>query len=155
MELNGVPLHPLVVHGAVVFAPLAALAALVNAVVPAWRWAVRWPAVVLAVVAAGAVQLAKMSGEDLRDERGLLTPLVATHEMWADRLVLATWALALVAVLAWWALPVRSRLVGGADRPSRSGALDVVLRVLLVVLALLVMYLAFRTGDAGAAAVWT
>ena len=31
------PLHPLVVHGAVVFGPLAAVAALVYALVPRWR----------------------------------------------------------------------------------------------------------------------
>ena len=43
MEINGVPLHPLVVHAVVVFAPLAALFGIAYAVLPNWRWALRWP----------------------------------------------------------------------------------------------------------------
>ena len=54
MEINGLPLHPLVVHAAVVFLPCAALLALVYAAVPRWRWAVRWPMVGLTAVGAGA-----------------------------------------------------------------------------------------------------
>ena len=53
MEINGLPLHPLVVHAAVIFGPLAALAALVYAVVPRWRDRLRWPMVALALVAGG------------------------------------------------------------------------------------------------------
>ena len=50
MEINGLPLHPLVVHAAVVFGPLAALAALAYVVLPAWRDRLRWPMVVLALM---------------------------------------------------------------------------------------------------------
>ena len=52
MEFHGIPLHPLVVHGAVVFTPLAAVAALVFVLVERWRELLRWPTAVLAVVAA-------------------------------------------------------------------------------------------------------
>ena len=38
MELNGVPLHPLVVHAVVVLGPLAAFAGLAYAIVSKWRW---------------------------------------------------------------------------------------------------------------------
>ena len=48
MEINGLPLHPLVVHAAVIFGPLAAVAALAF-LVPRWRDRLRWPMVVLAV----------------------------------------------------------------------------------------------------------
>ena len=44
MEINGLPLHPLVVHAAVIFGPLAALAALAY-LVPRWRLRLRWPMV--------------------------------------------------------------------------------------------------------------
>jgi len=64
MELNGVPLHPLVVHAVVVLAPLAALTGLVYVVVPKWRWLLRWPLVVLAVAAAGASVLAAREGSE-------------------------------------------------------------------------------------------
>lgn len=41
MEFFGLPLHPLVVHAAVVFVPLAALLVMVFAVFPRHRWATR------------------------------------------------------------------------------------------------------------------
>ena len=64
MTINGVPLHPLVVHAAVVFVPLAVLAVL-TLLVPRWRWASRWVALVVVALAAGSVQLAAMTGDDL------------------------------------------------------------------------------------------
>ena len=42
---NGLPLHVLVVHGAVVVTPVAALAALAL-VRPSWRTRLRWPVAV-------------------------------------------------------------------------------------------------------------
>ena len=79
------PLHPLVVHAAVVFVPLAALAAILF-VVPKWRWLVRWPALVLAVGGAAAVQIAVMTARDLEKIRHLeSSPLVHTHEEWGQR----------------------------------------------------------------------
>ena len=51
MEIGGLPLHPLVVHGAVVFTPLAALALIVFAILPRYRYLTRWPAAILAVIA--------------------------------------------------------------------------------------------------------
>ena len=45
MEINGLPLHPLVVHAVVVLSPLAALGGLLYAAVPRWRWWLRWPLV--------------------------------------------------------------------------------------------------------------
>ena len=63
MELNGVPLHPLVVHAVVVLGPLAALAGLAYAFVPKWRWLLRWPLVVLAVVTAVASLVAVQAGD--------------------------------------------------------------------------------------------
>jgi hypothetical protein len=42
MTFAGLPLHPLVVHAAVVLTPLAALLVVGSAVLP--RWLTRWPA---------------------------------------------------------------------------------------------------------------
>jgi len=84
MELNGTPLHPLVVHAAVVFVPLAAVAVAAY-VVPRWRALLRWPALVLSIGAAASVQLAAMSGDSLKEKVGR-SPLIETHEMWAGRL---------------------------------------------------------------------
>ena len=64
MELNGVPLHPLVIHAVVVFVPLAALAAVLMAW-PRWRWLARWPALLLTLGATAACYVATVSGAEL------------------------------------------------------------------------------------------
>ena len=66
MEINGLPLHVLVVHAAVVLTPIAALAAIGYAVVPKWRDWLRWPVIVAVVVAVGTVWVAYLSGDDFR-----------------------------------------------------------------------------------------
>lgn len=148
MEFNGLPLHPLIVHVAVVFVPLAALAGIAYAV-PGWRALLRWPMLVAALIAAGAVQLSVMSGHDLEDERHLGGSLLEKHEMWAGRLQVGTWVLAGVVLVACWAIPhVRARGGGVA-------VLGPVLVVALPLVALAELYLVFRTGDAGAKAVWS
>ena len=63
------PLHPLVVHAVVVLGPLAAVTGLVYAAVPKWRWLLRWPLVVLAVVVAITALTAVAAGEDLLASR--------------------------------------------------------------------------------------
>jgi hypothetical protein len=153
MELNGIPLHPLVVHAAVVLVPMAALAS-VAMVVPKWRWLARWPALVLAVAAALAVQAATLSGVDLHHSSGIDTALIRSHEEWGVRLRLATWVFAVTTALAFWALPHVTRLVGDRDRAGRVAVLEKPLMVLLPVLAVVVLVLVFVTGEAGARSVW-
>ncbi|MGA8248602.1 MAG: hypothetical protein WB797_16970, partial [Nocardioides sp.] len=62
MTFNGLPLHPLIVHVVVVFAPLAGLGGILYAVTPRWRWWLRWPFVASAVIAAAAGVVAVRSG---------------------------------------------------------------------------------------------
>ncbi len=155
MEINGVPLHPLVVHAAVVFVPLAALAAILF-VVPRWRWVVRWPALVLAVGGAAAVQTAVMTGKTFEKIRHVeSSPLVHTHQQWGQRLQIAMWIFAVLVVVAFWALPVVTRLSGGTDRAGGAVALEKPLMVLLPIAAVAVLVLVVLTGDAGARAVWS
>ncbi len=153
MEINGIPLHPLVVHAAVVFVPLAAVAAILMAV-PKWRWLARWPALLLGLGAAVAVQLASSTGEDLLESSGLNTALIETHEEWAGRLQFAMWVLAGATVIGFWALPSISRMVGSRGRPGRVAALEKPLMVVLPLLAVAVLVLVVITGDAGARSVW-
>lgn len=158
MTFNGLPLHPLIVHLVVVTVPMAAICALLYGVVPRWRWVLRWPLLILAVLGAVATQLAAMSGDDLKRDihaSGHVLALIETHEQWAGRLQFGTWVLAAVAIVAAFTLPVASRLVGGADFAGRVALLKPVLAVVLPVLGLVELYLIFRTGDAGAKAVWS
>lgn len=153
MTLNGVPLHPLVVHAAVVFVPLAALAAIV-VVVPRWRWAVRWPALVLSVVALVAVQLAIMSGEDLQESRGPRSALIHEHEEYAENLRLVMIVLVVLVALAFWALGHTTRLRDREDRAARVAVLEKPLLVLVPVVGVVALVFVFLTGDAGARSVW-
>ncbi len=62
MEFNGLPLHPLIVHVVVVFAPLAGIGGILYAAVPRWRWRLRWPLLAGAVTVLVCVFLAGDSG---------------------------------------------------------------------------------------------
>ncbi|HET6625323.1 MAG TPA: DUF2231 domain-containing protein [Nocardioidaceae bacterium] len=155
MEIGGLPLHPLVVHAAVVLAPLAALVAIVFAVVPRWRWLTRWPAVVTALIAAGSVFAARLSGEDLLDARPELAPLVAVHEDRGELLLWVTLGFAVVVLVAAWMLGGSTPLPNGRGaRTSAVPIVDTVLAVLLVLAALAVLVQVVLTGDAGSRAVW-
>ncbi len=153
MEINGLPLHALVVHATVVFVPLAALGAILYAV-PKWRWLLRWPTLLVNLAGAVLVQISVMSGEDLESSRHLVSPQVHTHQEWADKLRIAMFVLAVVVIVAFWALGYVTRLAGGADREAPVPALEKPLMVLLVVAGIAVLVLVFLTGDAGARAVW-
>ena len=143
MEISGLPLHPLLVHAAVVFTPLAALTALGYALLTRWRERLRWPMVVLAVVATLAIVAAFLSGKSFLDANPALgqKPIVATHEERAELLLWLTLGFGVVAVVAGWL-------------HARSGPVQVTLRVVLAVAAAAVLVQVALTGDAGSRAVW-
>jgi uncharacterized membrane protein len=145
MEINGLPLHPLVVHAAVVFGPLAAVAALVY-LVPSWRDKLRWPMVIAAVIAAVTIYVAYLTGANFRDSRpyfsqGPLAAKIKRHQDLAGTLRLITIGFAIIAILSAWL-------------HARKGAIRIVLNVLLAVAAVALIIWVVRTGDAGAQAVW-
>jgi len=146
MEINGLPLHPLVVHAAVVFGPLAALAAILYAVLPGWRDRLRWPMVVLVLLATGAIWTAYYTGLNFRSSRDFFTqpPLAAKidrHAHLANILRWVTTGLAVVAVVAAWL-------------HARHGAIRIVLSAALVVAGTATLVYVVLTGDAGAQSVW-
>ncbi len=153
MTVNGLPLHPLIVHLAVVAVPLAALGALLLGLAPRWRHQLRWPVIVTAIIAAGATQLAAMSGDALKDARHVTGVAMQVHEAWAGRLQAGTWVLAALVVLAAWALPIPGPSAAGPT-PQLPVPIGNALVVLLPLLGLLELYLVYRTGDAGARLVW-
>src|SRR3954453_6807241 len=154
MEVNGLPLHPLIVHAVVIFVPLGALSEIGFALVPRWRWLLRWPTLLLAVAAVVFTRLAVVSGGQLKTSRHLGGDLLARPQPWGHRLEYAVWVYAVVAIVAFWVLPVPARLVGAVDRPSPAPALVTVVTVLLPITAVVVLVFAVITGDAGAQALW-
>jgi uncharacterized membrane protein len=142
-EIHGLPLHALVVHVAVVFGPLAALAGLAYAV-PSLRDRARWPLVATVVIAVVAVWVAYLSGEHLADVNkygGPLQKLLEKHENRAGVLRIVMSAYAVVSIVAAW-------------QHARAGATRLVLGALVVVLAVLVLVYVTLTGDAGAQIAW-
>lgn len=157
MTLLGLPLHPLVVHGAVVLAPLAALIALAYGAVPRWRWALRHVALASAVVAAASVQLAAMTGDALAEAESPVSKLVRIHEAWAGRLQFSAWVLAVAVIAAWWLTPHASPIPNGDRSAPTAPGVAVLRRVALTVVpiaASATLVLVALTGHAGAKAVW-
>jgi hypothetical protein len=152
MELNGVPLHPLVVHAVVVLGPLAALAGLAYALVPRWRWLLRWPLVVLAVVTAVAALAAVAAGEDLLAARPELEPLVEEHEGRGVWLRYVALVYAVVSLVAAWALGGASALASG--KGARETRFGVPVAAALVVVAICLLIMVYLAGESGSRAVW-
>ena len=157
MSIAGLPLHPLVVHGAVVLAPLAALIALAYGTVPRWRWALRHVALLSAIVAAGSVQLAAMTGDALAASESPVSKLVHLHETWAGRLQASAWILAAAVVVAWWVTPHRSPIPNNnreAPDVVAVAAIQMGSIAVMTVAAVATLVLVVLTGHAGAEAVW-
>src|SRR3954452_18606950 len=156
MEFAGLPLHPLVVHVVVVFAPLAGLGGILYALVPKWRWWLRWPFVASAVIAAVAGLVAAQSGFSLEHSRHLdQLASVRTHQHRGSIMRWVLLAFLIPTGLAAWVLGRPSPLVsGGGAREGRTGGVAVALQVLLVAGSICVLVWAVLTGASGSRAVW-
>ena len=91
-SVTGLPLHILIIHAAVVFGPLAALSALAYVALPRYRDLLRWPTLVLALVAFGSIWAAYLSGQNFFDSdrfanfSGEALENIETHEDYAKTL---------------------------------------------------------------------
>jgi peptidoglycan/LPS O-acetylase OafA/YrhL len=144
-QINGLPLHPLALHAAVVLVPLAALLGILFAVPRTRAWS-RLPLLIVSIAAVGAVFVAKQSGEAL--QRVLQLPhqteqLVHQHSHQAKILFLGTIGYAVLAILAYL-----------VSRRGPRGTLTTVAAVLLVLGALGLAFQTYRVGELGARAVW-
>lgn len=161
MEISGVPAHVLIVHAAVVFTPLAVLATIAFALVPSWRYLLRWPTVVLTAVAFVAIIAARVTGEDLKetfagiDENNPVIQAINDHQAYANGLALTAFVLLLLVLLGAGFLGGRSGLASGrGERALAARWIELALPVALVAVAVLVAVYVVLTGDAGAKAVW-
>lgn len=141
--LGGLPLHPLIVHAAVVLIPLSALALLAVIFVPRWRATYAWIPVFGLVAGTGAAIASMVSGNQFATVVGL----PVRHQRLGFFLVVAASLLTLVA-LVWWILQRRTeegQTENGATRAL--GWVGVLLTVPVLVLVVL-------TGHSGAEAAW-
>ena len=154
--INGIPVHPLVVHAIVVLLPLALLGTIAIAVKPAWRRP--YGPLVVAAVAVSAVlaPVATSSGEELEQRVG--DP--GEHAELGDQLIWFILPLLALTVALVWVDRRATRtaaLTDGADRPATTSTpskLPTVLAALAVVAALACTVQVFRVGDSGAKAAW-
>src|SRR5690348_11952286 len=103
--INGLPVHPLVVHAVVVLLPLAALGVIAIAVRPSWLTRFGGLVVAAAALAVVAIPLATSSGERLESRVG--DP--GRHAELGDTLL-------------WFAIPLLVVAVALVWRARRSGA---------------------------------
>ena len=141
MFFFGLPLHPLVVHAAVVLIPLASLGVLVVVVSARARERFGWLTAAFAAAAAGAAITARLSGEALAQSLGGIGPLIASHRQWGG---LTSWPAVALAILLPAGLLIR----------SHSRAAWVAAAVLTVLAAVAGLTLVALTGHSGATAVW-
>jgi uncharacterized membrane protein len=145
-EINGLPIHPLAVHGAVVLVPLAALMGVLFAIPRTRAWS-RWPLLLVSIGAVGAVFVARESGFKLKDHlaaTGHLADLVETHQSRAKVLFILVIIFALVAIAAF----VLTRT------SDVSRAVSTTLSVLLVVGAGAIAFQTYRVGELGSKIVY-
>jgi hypothetical protein len=146
-EVDGLPLHILVIHAAVVFGPLAALSALAYVGVPRYRDLLRWPTLALVVIAVGAIWAAYLTGgnfyasDRFANVSGELRDNIETHEEYAGTLRWIASGFGIVALAATYL-------------HARTGATRTALGALLAVGAVATLVWVFLTGEAGSRSVW-
>ena len=144
--INGLPVHPLVVHAVVVLLPLAMIGTIAIVVRPAWRLTYGPLVVACAAIATILIPVATSSGEQLEKHVG--DP--GEHAELGDQLIWFAIPL-LVLVLA---VVVLARRQASGKPPIGPSALPTVVGVLAIVAALATTVQVYRIGDSGAKAAW-
>ena len=151
--VGGLPVHPLVVHVAVIVLPVAGLALIVVMCLPrAPRW-VRWSVVAALAVGAASTWVAAESGEELSDRVGEAS---VHEELGEDLPPIAAITLALGVL---WAMVVElsARAVAKASTAAPSRALlwlRVAVSVGAAIAAGIAIWFTVRVGHSGAVASW-
>jgi hypothetical protein len=141
--LAGLPLHPLLVHSAVVLVPLVAVGALVMSYLPSFSRRHGKLILILALLAQASVFLAKLSGEAFSE---ILNKNVEKHAELGEITPLVTLPMVVLIYLRW--------------RMDRSGsstgsvAIRRLTSVALVIASLASLVMIFLVGHSGASSVW-
>jgi hypothetical protein len=155
-RFGDLPLHVLVIHVTVLVLPVGALTAIVFALVPKWRWLLRWPTLLLGLGSLVCAFVAKKSGEAFVAAVPQLEPLVKVHRERGNLLFWFCLVFAVVAVAAFLLLSGPAALASGrGSKETKSRPLEILVSAAVVVIGVVVIYQTIRTGDAGAKAVWT
>lgn len=151
--INGIPVHPLVVHAIVVLLPLATLGTLAIVAKPSWR--LRYGPVVIAAALVSTVLMpvATSSGEELEKRVG--EP--GDHAELGDQLIFFAIPLLVTCAALVWLEWKRSKAAADGATAAADAAPSTLIRVvagLAVVAALASVVQVYRVGDSGAKAAW-
>jgi len=141
--LAGLPLHPLLVHSAVVLVPLVAIGALVMSYLPSFSRRHGKLILIVAVIAQVSVFLAKMSGEAFAE---ILDKEVVKHAQLGELTPFVTLPMVALIYLRW-----------RMDRSGSSTGSVLVRRltsVALVIASVASLVVIFLVGHSGASSVW-
>jgi hypothetical protein len=153
-NLGNLPLHPLVVHAAVIGIPLAALLAFLFAFPKTREWA-RWPLAITVVGVTAVTFVARQSGLAFEAALGIrpgnpVGDLILQHSLLANQLFYIMIGFSVIALLN--VFIVSKRAADGAAK--QSAILRIGLPILLVAAAVVALVWIVRVGDLGARAVW-
>lgn len=153
--INGIPVHPLVVHAIVVLLPLATLGTLAIAVRPAWRRPYGPLVVASALVATVLCPVATSSGEELEKRVG---EPGGDHAELGESLVWFALALLLASAALVYLQRQQERRLAADEAAGRAAATSstmlTVVAVLAVVVGLAAGFQVYRVGDSGAKSAW-
>ena len=141
--LAGLPLHPLLVHSAVVLVPLVAIGALVMSYLPSFSRRHGKLILIVALVAQVSVFLAKMSGEAFSE---ILNKEVEKHAQLGEIAPFVTIPMVVLIYLRWRMDRAGSSIGNAAVRRLTS--------VALVIASLTSLVMIFLVGHSGASSVW-
>ena len=141
--IMGLPVHPLVVHSAVVLVPLVAFSALAMSYWPSFSRKYGKPILILAVIAQISLFIAKASGESFQER---LNKNVERHAEFGEIAPL-TFIPLLVLLFIRWRMD-RSGATVGSPRVRR------MVSILLALAAILALVYIYLTGHSGAESVW-
>lgn len=153
--IGGLPVHPLIVHVAVIVLPAAALALIVIVLLPRVHGLVRWGVVAALAVGALSAWIAAESGEVLSDRVGE----AEVHEELAENLPLIA-ALTLALGVIWAVIAelsaraARDSAATGAPTPRALRVLRVIASAAVAAMAAYAIYLTIVVGHSGAVATW-
>ena len=155
-EFLGIPMHPLLVHAAVVFVPLQALAAIAYGVWPFARKHIGWLMLSLAVIGPASAWLTRWSGEAFEarlirngTSDAAVLARINEHQSLGD---ITSWFALGLGVLMIVMFLVRRSADGSAG--GGSPLLTWIVTGLTVLVSLGATYYVVRTGDTGAHSAW-
>jgi uncharacterized membrane protein len=152
-QVNGLPVHVLVLHAAVIFVPLLALGAIVYGFAAALRPRIGWAVALLAVVAPVAALITKLSGTEfynrLLSEESVSPKGKEILDGHMENGTTTLWLTLALGVLSLILVVLTTRNPRALPKIA-----DLAFAVVLLVLGGLSAYYLYQTGDSGATAVW-